>query len=338
MHIEKHISLKPFNTFAIDVEAESLAIAESAVEIQGLLSKQEYFNKKKLVLGGGSNVLFLNHFDGLIIQPAINEKTIVSCNDDSVIVKAGAGENWDNFVQWTINHSFGGLENLSLIPGNVGACPIQNIGAYGVEASDFIHKVEAIRISDGTLACFSQKECRFGYRESIFKQEFKNLYIITHVYFKLNSSPVYKTHYGSVAEEIKKIGQPVNLHSIRTAIISIRQSKLPDPEILPNAGSFFKNPVISVSKADDLKKAYPGIVCYDSIPGKVKIAAGWLIDFLGWKGKEHKGAAVHQHQALVLINKKNASGIEILELANEIKRSVLQTFGIDLEFEVNIVG
>jgi UDP-N-acetylmuramate dehydrogenase len=300
-----------------------------------VIENKNFIKLKKLVIGGGSNILFTCDFDGLVIYPAIKGKTIIHKNEDEVLVRVGSGENWDEFVEWTINNSFAGLENLSLIPGTVGACPIQNIGAYGVEVSELIEKVEAIEFKTGIIRKFSSQECKFGYRNSVFKKELKDQFIITAVYFKLNLKPEFKTHYGSIQEELQKYGE-LNLVNIRRAIIDIRQSKLPDPEIIPNAGSFFKNPVIPLKQAELLKSKFPGIVCYKAEEGFEKIAAGWMIDFLGWKGKTHKGAGVHEKQALVLVNKQNATGNDIIELATKIKESVYQTFGLDLEFEVNI--
>jgi len=336
MEIFRNFSLKTYNTFAIEAMADYFACPVTSDEIIELLNIPEYKDHKKLILGGGSNILFLNNFEGLVIHPVLKGINIVSENDNEVLVKANAGENWDEFVEWTVNHDFGGLENLSLIPGTVGACPIQNIGAYGVEVGEFIKKVEAIEMVSGKKKEFSTTDFLFGYRSSIFKNQLKDQFLITSVYFKLFKNPELKTHYGSVEEELKKMGK-YDLKAIRKAIINIRESKLPNPEILPNAGSFFKNPVVTLEKANALKKEFPGIACYNTETTDVKIAAGWLIDFLGWKGKRIEGAGVHENQALVLVNYKNSTGNQIIHLATKIKENVNKKFGIMLEFEVNII-
>jgi UDP-N-acetylmuramate dehydrogenase len=336
MELKNNFSLKSFNTFSIDVKARHFAAPETIEELRQILNNQELSNLKTFILGGGSNILFTDDFDGLIIHPSIKGKSIVKSDHDYVYVKAGAGEIWDEFVEWTVNNSYGGLENLSLVPGTIGACPVQNIGAYGVEVGELIEKVEAIDLKTGILREFSREECKFDYRNSIFKHELKGQYLIVTVYFKLCLNPEFKTHYGSVQQEIQQLGE-INLINIRKAIIKIRQSKLPDPELLPNAGSFFKNPIIPDEQAYLLIKKFPGIVHYNATDGYKKIAAGWMIDYLSWKGKVHKGAAVHENQALVLVNKNNASGKEILELANKIQESVFKEFGINMEFEVNIL-
>jgi UDP-N-acetylmuramate dehydrogenase len=335
MDIKNNFSLKTYNTFSIDVIAKYFISPQSIEELKLVIENDDFKRLKKLIIGGGSNILFKQDFEGLVIHPSIKVKSVINKNEESVLIKAGAGENWDEFVEWAVNNSFAGLENLSLIPGTVGACPIQNIGAYGVEVGELIEKVEAIELKTGIFREFSNLECNFGYRNSIFKKELKDQCIITAVYFRLNLKPEFKTHYGSIQDELKKYGE-LNLLNIRRAIIDIRQSKLPDPEIIPNAGSFFKNPVVPVKQAEQLKSKFPGIVCYKAEEGFEKIAAGWMIDYLDWKGKTHKGAGVHEKQALVLVNKQNATGEAIIELASLIKESVCQTFGLELEFEVNI--
>jgi len=336
MELKNNFSLKSFNTFSIDVKTRHFVATETIEELRQILNNQELSNLKTLVLGGGSNILFTDDFNGLIIHPSIKGKSVVKRDNEFIHIKAGAGENWDDFVEWTVNNSYGGLENLSLVPGTVGACPIQNIGAYGVEVGELIEKVEAIDLKTGILKEFSKEDCKFDYRNSIFKHELKGQYAIVNVYFKLILNPEFKTHYGSVHQEIQQLGE-INLINIRKAIIKIRQSKLPDPELMPNAGSFFKNPIIPDEQVELLIKKFPGIVFYNVTDGYKKIAAGWMIDYLSWKGKIYKGAAVHENQALVLVNKNNASGKEILELANKIKESVFKEFGINLEFEVNIL-
>jgi UDP-N-acetylmuramate dehydrogenase len=336
MEIKENYPLKSLNTFAIDIKSKFYAAPSSIVELTELLSISIYKPLKKLIIGGGSNLLFTKDFDGMVIHPILKEKTIIEKSAEYIIVKAGAGENWDEFVQWTVENSIAGIENLSLIPGTIGACPVQNIGAYGVEVGDLIEKVEAIEIESGTIREFANNECKFGYRESIFKQELKGRYIITSGFFKLALRPDFKINYGALKEELAKFDE-ISLSTVRQAIINIRESKLPNPVASPNAGSFFKNPSVSKELADDLKSKFPEMVSYTNTDGSVKLAAGWLIDRLGWKGKTLNDAGVHEKQALVLVNKGNATGNQILELASKIKKSVFQTFGVELEYEVNIV-
>ncbi len=336
MELHTDFSLKSFNSFKIDVKTRYYASPDSIEEIQQILLEHRLKVDRTIVLGGGSNILFTRDFDGMVIHPKLYGKNVVEKIDNQVIVKANAGENWDDFVKWTVENNYGGLENLSLIPGTVGACPVQNIGAYGVEVGDLIEKVEAIEMSSGKICEFSNGKCSFGYRNSIFKAELKDKYLITSVSFRLSTQAEFITHYGQIINEINKLGE-INLGNIRQAIINIRQSKLPDPEVIPNAGSFFKNPLISVKHAELLSVKFPSLISYPAGNAEVKIAAGWLIDYLGWKGKIMNGAAVHKNQALVLVNLGNANGKQILELARLIKESVYKTFGIELEYEVNIV-
>jgi UDP-N-acetylmuramate dehydrogenase len=336
MEIKENYSLKNHNTFAIDARARYYAAPLSVEELMGLLGIPELRSLKKLIIGQGSNMLFTMDFEGLVIHPSMLGKSIISNDGRDVIVKSGAGENWDGFVQWTVENSFAGLENLSSIPGDVGACPVQNIGAYGVEVGDLIEKIEAIKIENGKTRLFSGKECKFAYRESVFKKELKDQYIICSVFFKLSTCSNFNINYGALKDELSKF-DIISLSTIRQAIVNIRGSKLPDPKNLPNAGSFFKNPSISKTHADELKAKYPGIVHFANPDGSVKLAAAWLIDYLGWKGKINNHAGVHEKQALVLVNVGNATGNDILELARAIKSSVLEEFGVDLEFEVNLV-
>ena len=336
MELNQHYSLKSYNTFAIDVLAKYFISPSTVEEILDALSNDMAKGEKKLILGGGSNILFTGDFDGLVIHPDLKGKSIIEKSGGQVLVQAMAGENWDEFVAWTVDHSFAGLENLSLIPGTVGACPVQNIGAYGVEAGDLIEKLVAVEISTGKIVEFSRADCKFAYRNSIFKQEIKNQFIITSVFFRLNLNPVFNTHYGQLGEELIKLG-PVSLSTVRQAVIHIRQSKLPDPESIPNAGSFFKNPFVPAEKARRLKTKFPDMISYPDETGFVKLAAAWLIDHLGWKGKIINGAGVHDKQALVLVNHHQANGHQILELASKIKESVYKEFEVELEFEVNII-
>jgi UDP-N-acetylmuramate dehydrogenase len=255
---------------------------------------------------------------------------------ENVIISAGAGVNWDKLVDWTVNKGYGGLENLSLIPGMVGATPVQNIGAYGVEVKDLIVKVKTVCIKDGTIRIFSNNECEFGYRDSIFKRREKGKYLITRVYYKLDINPILKLDYGSLEEEVRKSGN-VTLKNVRQAVINIRKSKLPDTEQIGNAGSFFKNPVVNKSFARSLERDYPGIPFYKNQTGGIKVAAGWLIDQCGWKGKRIGDAGIHEKQALVLVNYEKATGKDIYNLSEEIRKSVKNKFGIDLEREVEVI-
>lgn len=336
MEIKKDFSLRKFNTFNIDVKAKYFAAPTSADELIELILQNGIKAEKSLIVGGGSNLLFVTDFDGLILRPEFKGITIESENTENVIVQAYASEDWDGFVEWTVKKGFGGLENLSKIPGVVGACPVQNIGAYGVEVGELIEKVEVIELSTGKTYFINKDACQFEYRNSIFKHKAKGKYVIVSVFFKLLKKPQFKTHYGAVGEEIKRLGE-ISLSNIRTAIINIRDSKLPDPDKLPNAGSFFKNPVVGKAKKEYLEKTYPNIVAYKVSENEFKIAAGWMIDYLGWKGKSVGGAAVHQEQALVIVNKNNATGEEIVSLATKIKEDVYRAFEIELEFEVNII-
>jgi UDP-N-acetylmuramate dehydrogenase len=303
MDILRNYSLKEKNTFAIDAKAKLFVAPKSIDELKAVLANEALKKEPLLVLGGGSNILFISDFDGLIIYPSLCGKEIVMDTENEVWVKANAAEDWDEFVSWTVDLGYGGLENLSLIPGSVGACPVQNIGAYGVEVAEVIENVKAVEISTQKLHEFSNEECEFGYRNSVFKNKLKGKFIITSVTFKLQKHPEFKTHYGAVNAELEKIGD-VSLSSVRQAVINIRESKLPKPEVTPNAGSFFKNPVVGKEKFKSLEEKYPEIVAYKADDVSYKLAAGWMIDYLGWKGKTFGGAAVHEKQALVLVNKK----------------------------------
>ncbi|MBD9179198.1 MAG: UDP-N-acetylmuramate dehydrogenase, partial [Odoribacter splanchnicus] len=261
---------------------------------------------------------------------------IVEENDEHVWVKVGAGEVWDDFVAWTVEQGYGGVENLSFIPGHVGAAPVQNVGAYGMEAGDTIERVEAIQIEKARKETISAADCRFAYRDSIFKGEWKNRYIVTYVVFRLTKVPEFRLNYGSVREELQKLGE-VSLKNIRRAIIQIRRAKLPDVKELPNAGSFFKNPVVSREQAGQLKERYPELPVYPVDEDRVKLAAGWLIEQCGWKGKDLGKAGVYEKQALILVNRAGASGVEVARLANEVKKSVFMTFGVWIEPEVYVI-
>jgi UDP-N-acetylmuramate dehydrogenase len=337
MRIQKNISLKPYNTFGIDCQAHCVIHVKTEKEARAFFMKEFSWKKPLLILGGGSNILFINNFKGTILCPEFGRIRIEEQNNENVIISAGAGINWDKLVEWTVNLGFGGLENLSLIPGNVGAAPVQNIGAYGVEVKDTIIKVRTISVADGSTRFFSNDECKFGYRNSVFKNEEKGKYLIIRVYFSLKINPEPYLGYGSLKEEVKKFGVP-NLKNIRKAVINIRQSKLPDPEVIGNAGSFFKNPVVRKSAAGELKKKYPQIIYYDDPSGGTKLAAGWLIEQCGWKGKRIGNAGVYDKQALVLVNYGKATGKEIFDFSEEIRKSVRRKFGVELDREVEVVG
>jgi len=331
--LHDNYSLRDLNSFGIEAKAKYFFEFETIEEIQELLKTNNISDSQFLILGGGSNLLFTEDYDGLVIKPNIKGIEIHEENETEAIVKAGACVDWDEFVAWCVENDLSGVENLSLIPGVVGATPIQNIGAYGVEAQEVIEKVEAVSIETAARGFFSNKDCQFAYRDSIFKNEYKDLFIITNVFFKLKKKHEFKTHYGAIASELEKYNE-INLKNIREVIIKIREAKLPDPKEIGNAGSFFKNPVIESSKAQELKELYPEMPVYPLENGETKIAAGWLIEQCGWKGKSKGNAGVHKDQALVLVNNGGATGNEILILANEIRKSVIFKFGVKLDLEV----
>jgi len=336
MRLEHSFNIKPFTTFGVDANIATF-IEVFILEDLHVCRKLGYLNGKDLlVIGGGSNLLFCENHTGVIIRPAMKGISIVEQSEKHVIVEAQAGEIWDDLVAYTVDNGFYGLENLSFIPGNVGASPVQNIGAYGVEVQSSIERVEAFEIETGNLRYFTNEECCFGYRESIFKNELKGKYIVTSVRFKLSTKPCLNIEYKDVKASLND-ETIITLQKVRDVIISIRKTKLPDPSIIGNAGSFFKNPVISALKADCLKQEFPAIVMYPVNDGSQKLAAGWLIDKAGWKGFRRGDAGVHPTQALVLVNYGHATGNEILALAHEIQTSVLKLFGVEISPEVRIV-
>lgn len=334
--VSENISLLPFNTFGIDVKAARFARFKSIEELSTLLT----YNPKQnlLILGGGSNLLLTKNFDGLVLKNEIEGINLVSENEDSVIIEAGAGVVWHQFVLHCIENNWGGVENLSLIPGSVGASPMQNIGAYGVEIKDVFHSLEAFEIKTGTTCTFDATSCKFGYRESVFKNIYKNQYIISKVSFKLTKKHTLNTSYGSIEEELQKanITNPT-IKDVSNAVIAIRQSKLPDPKVLGNAGSFFKNPVISTALYETLKLEFPTIPGYTVSEVETKVPAGWLIEQSGWKGKSFETHGVHSKQALVLVNLGKATGSEIYSLSEKIISDIKERFQITLEREVNIL-
>jgi UDP-N-acetylmuramate dehydrogenase len=337
IEIEELVSLKHQNTFGIDISADYFVMLKSIDDVKKFLKLKSFKHATKLVLGSGSNLLLTDNFKGVIIKPNIKGIEIITEEDLYVDIKVGAGEDWDNFVAWAIEKDFGGLENLSKIPGTVGASPIQNIGAYGAEAKDTILAVEGFFIDNGNPFKIGNFDCEFGYRTSIFKTKYFNKTIITDVLFRLNKIHDYKTGYGSIEQELKKLGE-TNLSNIRQVVINVRNEKIPDPVSIGNAGSFFKNPVVNAGKAMRLKEAFPDMPFYPVNKKSSKLAAAWLIEKCGWKGFRNGDAGVHDKQALVLVNYGNAKGIEILDLAHKIQESVRNKFEIELEIEVNVIA
>jgi UDP-N-acetylmuramate dehydrogenase len=339
MMIYQNVSLKKYNTFGLDYMADCMIHIKSEEEAIALFKGKTAWKEPHMILGSGSNILFTGSFKGTVFYPEFGGINIEEhdSGNGKVIVSSGAGIIWDDFVAWTVDKGFGGLENLSLIPGKVGASPVQNIGAYGTEVSNLIEKVQTIGVKDGEIRKFSNAECGFSYRNSIFKNNEKGNYLVTRVFFKLTINPILNLSYGSLKDEVRTLGDET-LFNVRQGVINIRRSKLPDPEILGNAGSFFKNPVVDNSVARNILNQYPEIPVYKDLKGYSKLAAGWMIEKCGWKGKRRGGAGVHDKQALVLINYGKASGKEIYDLSEEIKISVREKFGIVLEREVEIAG
>ncbi len=324
------------NTFGLNVSCRQFCEYNSIAELKEFISGRNLAGTNWLHIGGGSNLLFLQDFDGIVLHSQIRGIEVIEETQTGCFVRVGAGEIWDDFVNWCVEKQLGGIENLSLIPGEAGASAVQNIGAYGVEVKDTIHSVETISATNASQRIFGQDECRFAYRDSLFKSD--NSYIVTHVVFHLKKEPFYKykLKYGQLKEALSGYSS-INLSSIREAIIFIRNEKLPDPKVLGNAGSFFKNPVVSKEKFTQLQKEYPAIPHYFVDEESEKIPAGWLIEQNGWKGKSHKRAGVYKKQALVLVNKGGATGAEIWELAALIQQSVREKFGIEIEPEVKMI-
>jgi len=337
MKILNHFSLKNFNTFGIEANAKEFVAVHSIAELKSVL--EDHKAKKKFILGGGSNMLLTKDIDALVIHIDLKGKKIVKENDDFVWVESQAGENWHEFVIWTIENDFGGLENMSLIPGNVGTTPVQNIGAYGVEIKDTLDSCSALKIDCLEMRTFTNAECHFGYRESIFKNEVKEQYIITSVVFKLTKrNHKISISYGDISAELDKLNSKTpSLIDVSNAVITIRQSKLPDPKVLGNSGSFFKNPIVLKSDFEKIHKEFPNMKYYEISATEVKIPAGWLIEQAGFKGKRFGNAGVHINQALVLVNYGNATGQEILNVSKEIQKTIFKKFGIQIEAEVNII-
>ncbi|WP_452228597.1 MULTISPECIES: UDP-N-acetylmuramate dehydrogenase [unclassified Lacinutrix] len=337
MQIQHNISLKEHNTFGIDAKAKHFVSINSIESLKSVLQLPEY--PERFILGGGSNMLLTQDVQALVMHINLKGIEIVSQEDTSVLVKAQAGENWHAFVLWCLQNNFGGIENLSLIPGNVGTAPIQNIGAYGVELKDAFISCEALEIGTRKTKIFTKSECHFDYRNSVFKQELKGKYIITSVLFKLTkNSHTLRTNYGAISTqlEIMNVEKPT-IQDVSKAVIAIRESKLPNPKEIGNSGSFFKNPVISLKDFESLKQNFPEIPNYPVTNTSVKIPAGWLIEKAGFKGKRFGNYGVHEKQALVLVNYNNAKGIEILKLSQVIQETIKRIFNISIEAEVNII-
>jgi UDP-N-acetylmuramate dehydrogenase len=338
LKITENINLKPYNTFGLDAFCNYFIEINSINDLLELLKTDIYKNNAKLIIGGGSNILFTQNFNGIVIKINLKGINVVSEDEDVVIVKAAAGESWHEFVLWSIERKYYGLENLSLIPGCVGASPMQNIGAYGIEIKDVFYELEAINTTTGEKKQFNKDDCEFGYRESVFKTKYKNQFLIISVSFKLNKHSSINTSYGAINAELEamKVTSPT-AKDVSNAVIAIRQSKLPNPKETGNAGSFFKNPEISKEKHKQLKSLFEGLVSYPLPNGDFKLAAGWLIEQCGLKGFEKNGAAVHSKQALVLINKNNCTGNAVFELSGYVIQKVFDKFGVTLEREVNII-
>jgi UDP-N-acetylmuramate dehydrogenase len=338
--IQENISLKKYHTFGIDVSAKYFSTFTTSAELEQLFdSKKSSLGNYQMpmILGGGSNILFTKHFDGLVLKNEIKGINLIGENDDHVYVKVGAGENWHAFVLHCLGRNWAGVENLSLIPGNVGASPMQNIGAYGVEIKEVFYDLEAFSMKEKKVYTFTSNDCEFGYRDSVFKNKYKNQFIILTVTFCLNKFPKLNLSYGAIEQELQKmdVTKP-DIRSVSQAVINIRNSKLPDPANIGNAGSFFKNPIITKSTFENIKNRFPGVIGFNNSDGTVKLAAGWLIEQCGWKGYRNGDAGCYPEQALVLVNYGNATGKEIYDLSEDILQSVKNKFNILLEREVNI--
>jgi UDP-N-acetylmuramate dehydrogenase len=349
MQIQENFSLKPYNTFGINARAKyfsTFSNVEQLIELgtKNLPTGQAGSELRTFILGGGSNILFTKDFDGLVLKNEIKGIEKIKEDKDHVFVKVGAGENWHQFVLFCIKNNWAGVENLSLIPGNVGASPMQNIGAYGVEIKELFHELRAYHLQEKSNYTFGLKDCQFGYRDSVFKNKYKDQFVILDVTYRLNKIPKYNTSYGAVEKELERMGvKGLSIATISQAVINIRTSKLPDPAVIGNAGSFFKNPTIDKEKFQNLKSRFQNIIGYENPDSSIKLAAAWLIeqcgprDSVSWKGFRRGDAGCHEKQPLVLVNYGNAAGKEVYDLSEEIKQSVKEKFGIEHEGEVNII-
>lgn len=337
MQVLENISLKNLNTFGVEASAQFYVDIIEEKNLQELFSEEEFKSQPRLILGGGSNMLFTQNFSGLLIHLKI-QGIHAEIQENDVFVRAGAGVVWNDLVNYCVDHEYAGIENLSLIPGSVGASPVQNIGAYGVELQDIFHSCRAFEISTGNFRIFNREDCAFSYRDSVFKSALKGQYIITEVTFKLSKTFKPNVSYGAITEELAKRGIDVpTIKELSQVISHIRVSKLPDPSTIGNAGSFFKNPIIPESQFNDLKIQFPGIVHFQAGEGFIKVSAGWLIEQCEWKGKVVGNTGTWENQALVLVNHGNATGREIFQFSSTIIDSVNTKFGILLEREVNII-
>lgn len=338
MSIQRDADLKPYNTFGVSVRATALAGFTSDAELRALLGSPELSGLPRLILGGGSNLLFTRDWPGVVLRNDVPGIEVVAEDSERVTVRAGAGVVWHDLVLHSVAKGWGGLENMSLIPGRVGAGPMQNVGAYGVELKDTFDHLEALRISDGEIVRFSKAECRFGYRESFFKREGKDKFVIMRVAFTLSKHPQVNVGYGSIKAELEKRGiTSPTIRDVSEAVIAIRSSKLPDFKVLGNAGSFFKNPSVTLAEVERIKTVLPDLVTFPGAEGTVKLAAGQLIEKAGWKGFRENGYGVHKDQALVLVNHGGATGSQLYDLSTRVLESVRERFGVELEREVNII-
>ena len=339
IEVKENVDLFPYNTFRIHATAKSLVTIQSSDEAREAFKSELFKKNPHVILGGGSNILLTKDFDGLVLKNEINGVAVDSEDDTTIRLRVGSGENWHRFVTYCVARDYGGIENLSLIPGTVGAAPMQNIGAYGVEIREVIHNVEAIDIHTGTIRVFDREECAFGYRESVFKQELKDRYFISSITLSLTK----KNHhinisYGAIRDVLKaQLQKEITLRSISEAVIEIRRNKLPDPAVIGNAGSFFKNPSIDSSSFERLQQKYPAIPSFPGENNLIKVPAAWLIEQCGWKGKTFGNIGVHKHQALVLVNYGDGDGKKIWQLAMDIQASVKEKFDIFLQPEVNVI-
>jgi UDP-N-acetylmuramate dehydrogenase len=341
MQIQSNFSLKPYNTFGINVRARYFSTFSDIEQLKELSSHNPMTigtPPARFILGGGSNILFTKDFDGHVLKNDIRGIAKINEDDEYVYVRVGAGENWHQFVLFCIKNNWQGIENLSLIPGNVGASPMQNIGAYGVEIRELFLELNAFHVHEKSIHKFNLRDCQFGYRESVFKKNHKDQFVILDVTYRLNKTPRFNTSYGAVEKELQRMKvHDLSAAAISQAIINIRTSKLPDPAAIGNAGSFFKNPSVSKEKFAALKTEFENIIGFENSEGSIKLAAGWLIEQCGWKGFRKGDAGCYDKQALVLVNYGGATGAEIYNLSEEIRQSVIDKFGVALEREVNII-
>lgn len=338
--VQRGVSLRPYTTFGIEAQANYFADLTSEADFDTLRQLNELTNLPKLILGGGSNLLLTQSFNGLVLKLSLGGIDVVRQDERHVYVRAGGGVVWHDLVMYCVANNYAGMENLSLIPGTVGAAPMQNIGAYGVEIEQLFDHLEAVHLETGERQRFDHADCQFGYRESVFKHALKGQYIITSVTFRLDKEPTFHTSYGAISETLAEMGisdDKLTIRAISDAVIRIRRSKLPNPDEIGNAGSFFKNPEIDQAQFETLKATYPTMPGYPITSGRVKVPAGWLIEQAGWKGYRVGDAGVHTKQALVLVNYGHATGQQILDLARQVRASVQDKFGIEINPEVNII-